>query len=113
MAQGYQEYTGDKITEEMKKETEEGTEICGVKVVLTEDGHIAGLMFSSNAAHKIEMLAGVNKGYISNLVAEKFEEALKDVAREISKLHGKTYDNAFSKFLKFMESQFDDDNSDA
>ena len=107
------EYTRDQITEDIEKQVDDGTEICGVKIVLTEDGGIAGVIYSSFAAHKIEMLAGVQNKYIEHLVQNEFKEPLSKVAREISELKGKTYNNVFSKFTKFMESQFNADNSDA
>ena len=107
----FKEYSRDQITEKIAEEAENGTEVCGVKVVLTEEGGVAGVMYSSTAAHKIEMLAGLEKGYIDRLVQQKFEEPLKELAREIARLKEQSYDSSFKRFIEFMSKEFNEKNS--
>lgn len=109
----FTEYSGDQITEKVKEDTENGQEVCGIKVVLTKDGGVSGVMYSSTAAHKIELLAGLEKDHISKLVQQKLEEPLKELTREIAELKRQSFDVSFDRFIKFMENNFNQNKNDA
>lgn len=86
--------------DQLKKELESATGLCGFEIELLSATSISANMYSSTAMRKIEKMAGYDGHYIEELMKNEFEEVVRKLSFEVANIYKKALDNALEGSLK-------------